>query len=178
MKLTVRKPTCVGCPHDLHFLESIPKRQYGVMMHIGEHYCTGGKRARRFKRSDPKVNVPEWCPRRKTPCELRLYGFKDENTETLHHLLCAGMESISTPPGYRYALKHEARTELNPSEFWSRCDMEPYSELLGFEVGLYEVLEIDDGLKPVFFYKTDKGFVVEISFDAETARKNRKGSVI
>lgn len=28
MKLTVRKPTCVGCPHDLHFLESIPKRQY------------------------------------------------------------------------------------------------------------------------------------------------------
>lgn len=174
MKLTVRKPTCVGCPHDLHFSESIPKRQHGVMMHLGEHFCTGGKRARRFKRSDPKISVPGWCPKRKTPCELRLYGFRDENTEILHHTLCLGLENAITPAGYRYALKRELHMDLTPSEFSSRCEVEPYYDLLGFEVDLYEVLEIDDGLQPVFFYKTDQGFVIESSFDTKTARKNKR----
>lgn len=170
---TLRKPTCVGCPHDLHFGEFTPKRQYGVMMHCGERFCIGSKRARRFKRGDPKVNVPDWCPKRKIPCELRIYGFKDENAEMLHYLLCAGTENTSTPSAHRYALKREAHTELQPAEFWSRCAIEPYSDLLGFELGLYEVLEIDDGLKPAFFYRTEDGLVLEPYFDAERARKNR-----
>ena len=173
---TLRKPTCVGCPHDLHFGEFIPKRQYGVMMHCGEHFCTGGKRARQFKRGDPKVKVPDWCPKRKSPCELRLYGFKDKETEMLHLLLSSGTEGASSPPAHRYALKREMHTELQPAEFWSRCKLEPYSDLLGFEVGLYEVLEIDDGLKPAFFYMTEDGLVLEPYFDAERARKNGKGN--
>ncbi len=171
---TLRKPTCVGCPHDLHFGEFVPKKQYGVMMHCGERFCTGGKRARRFKRNDPKVNVPEWCPRRKNPCELRIYGFKDKNAETLHYLLNVGIKSASAPSAHRYALKCETHTELQPAEFWSRCEMKPYSDALGFKVGLYEVLEIDDGLKPTFFYMTEDGLVLAPFFDAEQARKNRR----
>lgn len=174
MSAVLRKPTCVGCPHDLHFGEFVSKKQYGVMMHCGEHFCTGGKRARRFRRSDPKVSVPEWCPRRKSPCELRLYGFKDKNAEALHYLLCAGAENTSVPPAHRYALKRETHTELQPAEFWSRCEMGPYSDLLGFKMNLYEVLEIDDGLEPAFFYMTEKGLVLEPYFDAERARKNAK----
>lgn len=178
MQLAVRKPTCIGCPHDLHYGEFVPKKQFGVMMHCGERFCTGGKKARRFKRNDPKINVPEWCPKRKAPCEVRVYGFKDEDAKTLHYLLCVGADSVAAPSGHRYALKRELHTELQPAEFWSRCAMEPYSDLLGFEVGLYEVLEIDDGLKPAFFYNTGNGLVIEPRFDAEKARKNKRGNIV
>ena len=40
MKYTLRQPACTGCPHDLYFGEAIPKKQFGVMMHCGEHFCT------------------------------------------------------------------------------------------------------------------------------------------
>lgn len=58
MKYTLRRPSCAGCPHDLYYMESIPKKQFGLTMHSGQRFCTGGKRARRFKRGDPKVHVP------------------------------------------------------------------------------------------------------------------------
>ncbi len=38
---------------------------------------------------------------------------------------------------------------------------------------IYQVLEIDDGLKPVFFYKTEQGFKMLYSFNTEIARKNK-----
>ncbi len=37
MKYTLRRPSCLGCPHNLHFGDFVPKKQYGVMMHTGEH---------------------------------------------------------------------------------------------------------------------------------------------
>ena len=167
----VRKPNCFGCPHDLHFRDSISKREYGVMLHPGKHYCTGGKKARQFKRGDLKTGVPEWCPRRKSPCELRLYDFRDEKCELLHCNLSYDLGKAISPSGRRYALKCELHTDLLPTEFWQRCNVEPDSDLLGFEVDLYEVLEIDDGLSPAFFYKTGNGFVVISTFDAEAARR-------
>ena len=63
----LRRPTCSGCPHDLYYSGAIPQRAMGVTMHPGERFCTGGKRARRFKRSDPKIYVPNWCPRNLSP---------------------------------------------------------------------------------------------------------------
>ena len=53
-----KKPACFGCPDDLRYSDPIPKKNMGVMMHMGERFCTGGKKARRFKRSDPKITVP------------------------------------------------------------------------------------------------------------------------
>ena len=78
MKYTLRRPSCVGCPHNLHFGDFVLKKQYSVIMHCGEHFCTGGKRARLFKRSDPKVAVPQWCPKRKSLCEVRIYALKSD----------------------------------------------------------------------------------------------------
>ena len=65
-----RKPNCYGCPDDFWYTHPVPMRKQGVMMHLGERFCLGSKKARRFKRSDPQNNVPGWCPRRKDPCEL------------------------------------------------------------------------------------------------------------
>ena len=43
---------------------------------------------------------------------------------------------------------------------------------MGAAVQHYDVVEIDDGIKPSFFYKTEHGYELLFSFDAKTAKKN------
>ena len=43
---------------------------------------------------------------------------------------------------------------------------------MGAAVQHYYVVEIDDGIKPAFFYKTEHGYELLFSFDAKTAKKN------
>ena len=169
-----RKPVCGGCPHNLHYSDPIPQRAMGVMMHLGERFCIGGKRARRFKRSDPKIHVPNWCPRRKYPCELRVYMFKSTSSWWLHMSLEKDLGRVLPPEGHNYALVESLSTELSPREFWKRLESESYLDLLDVTLEPYGVLEIDDGLKPAFFYYMDGGFTLTPLFNAEMARQNKK----
>jgi len=139
------------------------------MMHCGERFCTGGKRARRFKRGDPKIHVPAWCPRRKNPCEVRIYGPKSTGDWLM---LYEFRDLNSSPPEYRYAMRTEGTTEFSPYEFWRRCGQEPVADWFPFKLKQFEVLEIDDGLKPVCFYYVDGDFVSVCHFDGAAARKN------
>ncbi len=173
MKHTLRQPTCAGCPHNLHFEDFISKKQFGVMMHFGEHFCTGSKRARRFKRSDPKAAAPQWCPKRKIHCELRIYELKSSQDWQMHCLLSNDPDNPLYISERRYALASSAETELTPQAFWKRCQSESYSELLKIGIPLYSVVEIDDGLAPAFFYKTMSGITIVPYFNAEKARTNR-----
>lgn len=173
MKYTLKQPSCTGCSHNLHFGDAISKKQFGVMMHCGEHFCTGGKRARRFKRSDPKFKAPAWCPMRKTPCELRVYALKSSQDWYMHHLLSNDSNDPVHIPEYRYALVASSEIELTPQEFWKRCQSEPWTNLLHIEIPLYSVVEIDDGLLPAFFYKAVDGLKLVPYFNAEKARANR-----
>lgn len=173
MKYTLRRPSCTGCPHDLYFGEAIPKKQFGVMMHCGEHFCTGGKKARRFKRSDPKIAVPQWCPKRKSPCELRVYALKSIQDWHLHRLLPPDPDDPICISERRYALASSSKIELTPQEFWKRCQNEPWTDLLDVDTPLYSVVEIDDGLAPAFFYRTMGGLSVAPHFNTEKARTNR-----
>ena len=170
-----RKPNCYGCPDDFWYTHPVPMRKQGVMMHLGERFCLGSKKARRFKRNDPQNSVPGWCPRRKDPCELRVYGFKSSYEELLHFRLCQNLGETLSPSEFRYALIYEGRTELSPREFWACCETtpDPTKEILESPMEIYQVLEIDDGLKPVFFYKTEQGFKMLYSFNTEIARKNK-----
>ena len=170
---TLRRPSCAGCPYDLHFGEAIPKKQFGVMMHCGEHFCTGGKRARRFKRSDPKLAAPQWCPKRKSPCEVRIYSLKSIRDRQMFLCLPADPNDPLYISEYRYALASSTRIELTPQEFWSRCQNEPGTELLDVDIPLYSVVEIDDGLVPAFFYRTVEGFRIVSHFNTAKAKKNR-----
>lgn len=175
MKGGPKRPVCGGCPHDLHYVDAIPMRQYGVMTHMGERYCTGGKRARRFKKNDPKSCVPDWCPKRKNPCELRVYGFRNEDEQLMHSFLCMDLGRPVLPSAFRYALKCSLHTELTPQEFWKRYALEPVEDLLPVKVELYHVMEIDDGLKPAFFYRTEQGFEYLSSFNTDKIQKKVKG---
>lgn len=174
MSDALKRPTCIGCPHRVTYDSLIPMKKKGVMMHMGERFCTGGKKALRFKRRDSKRCVPDWCPRRKEPCEMRVYTYKSIADEIMHTVLSSSLGRELPPEGYRYALKQELCTELTPQRFWEQCRLDSSSDLLSTEVSIHDVVEIDDGLKPVFFYKSEQGYQVIPCFNAEIAKSNKK----
>ena len=149
---------CASCPH---------------CKFDGGRICAGGKNPRRFRSGDPKRKPPEWCPKRKTPCELRVYGFKSERDRMTHSLLSESLKGRFVPEARRYAVTLESRTRLTAAEFWECCQSENAEEILSVAVPLYGVVEIDDGLCPACFHKTETGYDILQSFDAAAARKNR-----
>ena len=156
--MMLRKPNCSDCPHNLQYMESLPIKKKGVTMHLGERFCVAGKRARKFKRSDPKTYVPSWCPRLKAPCELRIYGFKNQREWRMHRSMRAYLGEDTSPSAFRYAVRYEGHTDLAPYEFFECCNEKSDDEILGAAVQHYDVVEIDDGIKPAFFYKTEHGY--------------------
>ena len=170
----LRGARCLGCPVYLHFEKVVPEKRKGVMMRRGERFCMFEKKARRFLPSESEMTIPNWCPRRKNPCELRIYSFRSVDEAAMHHAVCSRIGSPVEPSCYQCALAYELHTELTPLEFWIQCAEKSDAELLGAAVHLYHVVEIDDGVKPVFFYKTMKGYRVMVSFHAEQARKNKR----
>ena len=117
---SIKQPSCMGCKNELYYYERLPKRQQGVMMRPGERFCTYGKRARKFKPGDPKVKVPSWCPKQKTPCEVRVYEFKDSGAWYLYEMLCRDLRKEIDPSGHAYAVSHEGHADLTPKAFWGR----------------------------------------------------------
>lgn len=112
----LRKATCYECEKHLRYMESSPAKQMGVTMHMGERFCTGGKRARKFKRNDPKIYVPSWCPKRKLPSELRVYCFKSTEDWMQHERLCYDLGKEVSPEARRYAVLYNC---TRPSHPWS-----------------------------------------------------------
>lgn len=84
-----------------------------------------------------------------------------------------GLQSGDTSPSaFRYAVRYEGHTDLAPYEFFECCNEKSDDEILSAAVQHYDVVEIDDGIKPAFFYKTEHGYELLFSFDAKTAKKN------
>lgn len=78
----------------------------------------------------------------------------------------------TSPSAFRYAVRYEGHTDLAPYEFFECCNEKSDDEILGAAVQHYDVVEIDDGIKPAFFYKTEHGYELLFSFDAKIAKKN------
>ena len=167
----VHKPRCSDCPFLMRYSDSVPQKVKGVFLKYGYRYCTGGKRIREFKPRDPKVYIPSWCPRKKAPAELRIYCYKDDKAQFLQFLL--GSDGIFHGPfEFDYAVRYEGHTELSASLFQEMTDGQSPSEILGIKVHGKEVIEIDDGIVPYYFYLGESFIVRSISFDGEKARKN------
>lgn len=164
-------PTCQMCDAHYHFEGKVSMELYGVMMQPCESYCVAGKRARRFRASDPKRKPPAWCPRRKSPCEFRIYGFISEQAMLMHLFLASDIGDTVNPYEHRYGLRYEGVTELTPKEFWRRLNDGGIKEVLPVPVQLYEIVEVDDGLKPVCFYRALSGYRVVSYFKTSDARK-------
>jgi len=143
-------------------------------MKPGERYCLCKKKAVHFKAKDPKKHPPTWCPRRKSPCEVRVYGFKSFRDEYLYDLLCRDLGRDVSPSASNYCVEEECTTDLTPKRFWDGLEDHFFSELLPVQVHTHWIVEIDDGLKPVCFYNTEEGFKIVPFFDTSRARENTK----
>ena len=167
----VKKPVCSGCPDYLTYMGRGIQPVPGVTLKLGQRFCNFKGKSRQFKETDPKLYVPGWCPRWKTPCELRIYSFKSSQDWMLHEMLCNSLEQDISPDAHRYYLHHELTTDLTPSEFAHRCN-EPSGSLIHVVIHLHEVVEIDDGLAPTCFYKTSSGYQVAAGFRTDVAKLN------
>lgn len=163
---------CSECPDCFTYGETVPQKIPGAFLKFGGKYCRGGKRTREFKRRDPKVYPPSWCPKLKNPAEYRVYAYKDTNTWYLHHLLQA-QGLLDVPCGHEFAIRVEGHTTLSARDFWEEVEFKPASEALGIPVHSNEVIEIDDGLRPRFFHVKDWEVKVLSYFQCDVARRNK-----
>ena len=138
------EPGCIGCEAHLDFGLS--------------RYCAGFKNKKRrkaFRKSDPAYKAPKWCPKRKEPCEYRIYSYADDRAAVMAHMLEEDNISdrdIVFPSAFRYRLRAEGRTGLSPKAFYEQANAEDASSLLSDEnIQTGDVVEIDTGLAQFFF---------------------------
>ena len=171
----MKKARCAECPQFFKFREKEPKRQHGTTMRPGCRYCLAGKRARLFQKKDPKIYVPKWCPKQISPPILRVYGQRDG---VLHYLPAIGRSNKpALPSAEGYALRFEGRAVNTGRDFYiimhnrekdHYVDAPEITEELGAPVGRYDVIEFDDGVKPMYYW-CDYRRLRQIVFDRELA---------
>ena len=140
------EPGCIGCEAHLDFGLS--------------RYCAGfknNKRRKAFRKSDPAYKAPKWCPKRKEPCEYRIYSYADDRAAVMAHMLEEDNISdrdIVFPSAFRYRLRAEGRTGLSPKAFYEQANAEDgaTSPLPDENIQTGDVVEIDTGLGQFFFY--------------------------
>lgn len=165
--------TCRNCPERYYHAIPASQKSKGLMMQFGESYCTLPKRAMQLTDHDLLKCAPVWCQKRKVTNELRIYYYRNPETYMLDNVLHQDMAFTPLPTASRYAVEYEGTTKLTPRKFWLNLTTQKDAELLGRSVKVKSVVEIDDGLAPCFFFKTEEGYTRCRSFDAERARANR-----
>lgn len=171
LEVKVRQPKCMFCPYLHKHDASFGMKLKGVYLRPFSRYCTGGKRPKVFKTQDPKEKVPTWCPRRISPCIVRVYHYKNPNTELLQCMLKQrGLEPIVS--AIDYAVCYESPTSISAAEFQNEVSFLNLSNRLGFSLQPREVLEFDDGLHPYFFHLDDELRLHCIHFHKEACQKN------
>lgn len=168
----IRRFRCAECTDYLLCTEAVSQQIKGMILRFGERYCMAGNRARKMKKSDPKIYPPSWCPKRKEPAELRLYAYKDTNTWYYRELMKRQGLEIA-PRGSEYALKREGHINMTAAEFQREAKRQSLLAILGFMPMTGEVIEINDGLKTWFFLVKKRGVTLLIRFDSDAALRNQ-----
>ena len=146
----------------------------------GTRYCKGfpkGKKPKRFKSSDPKYKAPKWCPRRISPPVCRIYGFANEQCRELDILPRNRFDRKRDQYIYlsssHYKLRLEKTLGINAKTFFDRSKHSGLDDfLVETDLSLGEVVEIDDGLRPYYFYHLSWSVFVPVSlFERSNCRK-------
>lgn len=163
----IRVPTCMDCSSRFTHEGRSAIIQNNVSLQPFAKYCTARKRPKLICKSGVVGKLPSWCPKRKSPCDLRVYGFVNDEARRMQAFFSEIYGKASSPREDRYAMRFKGSIDLTPREFWRRCHESGENLKLPTEVRLYEVVEIDDGLRPVCFYRTERGFRIETLFKTE-----------
>jgi len=170
----IRIPTCMDCPHQFLHDGRTALIKKNVSLQPFERYCMAAKRPKQIRKSGLMKKPPSWCPKLKNPCELRVYGFVDDETRRMHTFFSDLYGKSGRPNESRYMLRFAGTTDMSPREFWRRCN-DCGTELgLPTDVQMCEVVEIDDGLRPVCFYYTEHGYQIETLFKPERVQHGSK----
>jgi len=102
--------------------------------------------------------VPKWCPKRLSPAALRIYGFKDENAHYMYFVF-GGIHA------HRYAVRCTGTTYQNANSILKDGIPE------GLCLADGEVLELDDGIRPVYLCMKN-GKLEVTDFDKERIYKD------
>lgn len=168
----VRKFKCYYCSDCKLYAGSETKIVHGRRMKPNTKYCTGGKKVIIFRSDDPKVNVPKWCPKRRVPPTLRIYHFRSPEIEAGESMLAANGISFFPYPS-RYAVRYEGESPYTAMDFARQIKKRPLAELLSMQLLPYEILEIDDGIRPYCFLVERLGHVRCIRFKSDIARESK-----
>ena len=171
-KEKVRKFKCYYCSDCKLYAGSETKIVHGRRMKPNTKYCTGGKKIIIFRSDDPKVNVPKWCPKRRVPPTLRIYNFRSPEIEAGESMLAANGISFFPYPS-RYAVRYEGESPYTAMEFAKQIKNHSLAELLSMQLLPYEILEIDDGIRPYCFLVERLGRARCIRFKSDIARENK-----
>lgn len=156
MKYTFPTPSCqYGCPYFHRAGDA----------HSGTYYCMKvGKTGRRFRKGDPKTKPPQWCPRRLPSPVCRIYGLKAPFYEALERESREAFDvkhmKYYFPMWHRYQLRCETDLHMAARPFYEAVQEEPLEAILHTELTPGEIIEIDDGIKPYFFYCYDPYTVI------------------
>lgn len=163
------EPGCIGCDAHLDFGLS--------------RYCAGFKNKKRrkaFRKSDPAYKAPKWCPKRKSPCEYRIYSYADAQVAALARVFAEdeiGNGELAFPAAHRYRLRAEGKTGLTPALFFENANSSDEMPLLeGEEIGQGDVVEIDTGLAQFFFYCAASHNFRPAFFDVKRVQKTAEDS--
>ena len=153
-------PGCSRCPHHETIGSGISETRY----------CTGfkGRKPKRFRRSDPASKAPKWCPRRIDPPICRIYGFKDERSAYMESLwreeYRSGRMKAVSPAAFHYAFRTEIRLGMAAKQFYDASREESLRGILPEEIRDGEIIEIDDGLQPYYFYALDGATAIPLPY--------------
>lgn len=70
-------------------------------------------------------------------------------------------------------MRYEGSVAMTARDFFEQAQAQPIADILGFQVKIGEVIEIDDGLVPYYFHVCEYGIDVFTYFDRDRARKNK-----
>lgn len=170
MKAEVYKPKCIGCKFYMFYSDYASKKSNGVLMKSGKSYCLFDKRAKELKTKDLD-GVPIWCGRLNSPPILRVYCFKDSDTR-FRDMLFNRDGRESTPTAYQYAMRYEGESPMSAYNLAKELEVSDICDLLKLSIKTNEIVEIDDGINPYYFWQSKKGTTILAYFQGESARQN------
>ena len=171
--MEVKRSNCETCTYRLESDKEHP--DYSV------YYCTGkGKNSRRLKKKDRGAFPPDWCPRYIDPPKLRIYSPVGKKHALDRFDKSTWYTPNPSPQQYRLRLEMDSPiSAFNLYESitgllqWRSVRLEDVCELAGTEVEDEDVLELDDGIRPICFYldtRLDEVFTV-IRFNVQQFRR-------